>query len=69
MTSVTENVQQEVFDIIKKKNRAFIVFALCFVQAGRARQLGATVYCVGVKDFNETQVSSLNFAKDNQSSH
>lgn len=26
-------------------------------QAGRARQLGATVYCVGVKDFNETQVS------------
>jgi len=25
-------------------------------QAGRSRQLGASVYCVGVKDFNETQV-------------
>ena len=30
---------------------------LCFCQASRARQLGATVYCVGVKDFNETQVN------------
>lgn len=28
-------------------------------QASRARQLGATVYCVGVKDFNETQVNAL----------
>ncbi len=25
-------------------------------QAARARTLGAIVYCVGVKDFNETQV-------------
>lgn len=29
-------------------------------QASRARQLGATVYCVGVKDFNETQVNPSN---------
>lgn len=31
----------------------------CFVlsfKANRSRELGATVYCVGVKDFNETQV-------------
>ncbi|TDH02013.1 hypothetical protein EPR50_G00168760 [Perca flavescens] len=27
-----------------------------FQRASRARQLGATVYCVGVKDFNETQI-------------
>lgn len=27
------------------------------IQAARSRQLGATIYCVGVKDFNETQVS------------
>ena len=31
------------------------VLVVC--QASRARQLGATVYCVGVKDFNETQVN------------
>lgn len=29
---------------------------LIFNQAARARGLGAIVYCVGVKDFNETQV-------------
>lgn len=34
-----------------------MTFVLLCTQAGRARQLGATVYCVGVKDFNETQVS------------
>lgn len=28
-------------------------------QAETARSLGAIVYCVGVKDFNETQVNSL----------
>ncbi len=32
------------------------VFLLCFTQANRSRSLGASVYCVGVKDFNETQV-------------
>lgn len=36
-------------------NCSFIYEGL-FFQAGRARQLGATVYCVGLKDFNETQV-------------
>lgn len=30
-----------------------------FQQAERARSLGAIVYCVGVKDFNETQVTPL----------
>lgn len=48
----------------RKDNRTFIS-PLLFTnhsslpvasQASRARQLGATVYCVGVKDFNETQV-------------
>lgn len=29
---------------------------LSLFQANRSRDLGATVYCVGVKDFNETQV-------------
>lgn len=36
---------------------------ICYVffsnQAARARALGAIVYCVGVKDFNETQVMKL----------
>lgn len=31
---------------------------LSFSQANRSRDLGAIVYCVGVKDFNETQVWS-----------
>lgn len=30
---------------------------LSLFQANRSRELGATVYCVGVKDFNETQVN------------
>lgn len=33
-----------------------INFTFVFQQAERARSLGAIVYCVGVKDFNETQV-------------
>lgn len=33
------------------------VLGVC-VQAQRARSLGAIVYCVGVKDFNQTQVQS-----------
>lgn len=28
-----------------------------YVQAQRARSLGAIIYCVGVKDFNQTQVT------------
>lgn len=31
--------------------------SLSLFQANRSRDLGATVYCVGVKDFNETQVN------------
>ncbi|XP_013859240.1 anthrax toxin receptor 1 isoform X2 [Austrofundulus limnaeus] len=34
------------------------------LEASRARQLGATVYCVGVKDFNETQLSTIADSKD-----
>ena len=34
-------------------------FACVFHQAEEARSLGAIVYCVGVKDFNETQVTQL----------
>ncbi|CAL1569472.1 unnamed protein product [Knipowitschia caucasica] len=33
-------------------------------EAGRARQLGATVYCVGVKDFNQTQLSTIADSQD-----
>ncbi|XP_049595016.1 anthrax toxin receptor 1 [Syngnathus scovelli] len=33
-------------------------------EADRARQLGATVYCVGVKDFNETQLSTIADSED-----
>uniref|UniRef100_A0AAY5EMC7 VWFA domain-containing protein n=1 Tax=Electrophorus electricus TaxID=8005 RepID=A0AAY5EMC7_ELEEL len=32
--------------------------------AGRSRQLGATVYCVGVKDFNETQLAVIADSKE-----
>uniref|UniRef100_A0A672P4E2 ANTXR cell adhesion molecule 1 n=1 Tax=Sinocyclocheilus grahami TaxID=75366 RepID=A0A672P4E2_SINGR len=33
-------------------------------QADRSRQLGASVYCVGVKDFNETQLATIADSKD-----
>ncbi|KAK1883594.1 Anthrax toxin receptor 1 [Dissostichus eleginoides] len=39
-------------------------FDLAQREAGRARQLGATVFCVGVKDFNETQLSTIADSKD-----
>ncbi|XP_068429548.1 anthrax toxin receptor 1 [Clinocottus analis] len=39
-------------------------FDLAQREASRARQLGATVYCVGVKDFNETQLSTIADGKD-----
>ncbi|XP_042251811.1 anthrax toxin receptor 1 isoform X1 [Thunnus albacares] len=39
-------------------------FDLAQREASRARQLGATVYCVGVKDFNETQLSTIADSKD-----
>ncbi|XP_043537185.1 anthrax toxin receptor 1-like isoform X1 [Chiloscyllium plagiosum] len=33
-------------------------------EADRSRSLGATVYCVGVKDFNETQLARIADSKD-----
>ncbi|KTG05789.1 hypothetical protein cypCar_00037087 [Cyprinus carpio] len=30
-----------------------------YVQAQRARSLGAIIYCVGVKDFNQTQLATI----------
>ncbi|XP_023657802.1 anthrax toxin receptor 1 [Paramormyrops kingsleyae] len=33
-------------------------------EANRSRSLGATVYCVGVKDFNETQLAKIADSKD-----
>ncbi|XP_039383860.1 anthrax toxin receptor 1 isoform X1 [Mauremys reevesii] len=33
-------------------------------EANRSRDLGATVYCVGVKDFNETQLARIADSKD-----
>ncbi|KAM4635167.1 anthrax toxin receptor 1 [Polymixia lowei] len=39
-------------------------FDLAEREASRARQLGATVYCVGVKDFNETQLWTIADSKD-----
>uniref|UniRef100_A0A8C3A2Q9 ANTXR cell adhesion molecule 1 n=1 Tax=Cyclopterus lumpus TaxID=8103 RepID=A0A8C3A2Q9_CYCLU len=35
-----------------------------FERVSISRQLGATVYCVGVKDFNETQLSTIADSKD-----
>ncbi|CAL8277624.1 unnamed protein product [Merluccius merluccius] len=39
-------------------------FDLAEREASRARQLGATVYCVGVKEFNETQLWTIADGKD-----
>ncbi|XP_076141063.1 anthrax toxin receptor 1-like [Alosa pseudoharengus] len=39
-------------------------FDLASREASRSRQLGATVYCVGVKDFNETQLATIADSKD-----
>ncbi|KAG7512493.1 anthrax toxin receptor 1-like [Solea senegalensis] len=39
-------------------------FDLAQREASRARQLGASVYCVGVKDFNETQLSTIANSQD-----
>ncbi|KAK7808207.1 hypothetical protein U0070_016932, partial [Myodes glareolus] len=33
-------------------------------EANRSRDLGAIVYCVGVKDFNETQLARIADSKD-----
>jgi hypothetical protein len=38
----------------------FLMSFVSLTQANRSRDLGAIVYCVGVKDFNETQVRSWN---------
>ncbi|KAG7476344.1 hypothetical protein MATL_G00081890 [Megalops atlanticus] len=39
-------------------------FDLAEREASRSRSLGATVYCVGVKDFNETQLATIADSKD-----
>ncbi|XP_026075944.1 anthrax toxin receptor 1 isoform X1 [Carassius auratus] len=39
-------------------------FDLAAREADRSRQLGASVYCVGVKDFNETQLATIADSKD-----
>uniref|UniRef100_A0AAY4AQG4 Anthrax toxin receptor 1 n=1 Tax=Denticeps clupeoides TaxID=299321 RepID=A0AAY4AQG4_9TELE len=39
-------------------------FDLASREADRSRQLGASVYCVGVKDFNETQLATIADSKD-----
>ncbi|XP_061118062.1 anthrax toxin receptor 1-like [Conger conger] len=39
-------------------------FDLAEREASRARQLGAIVYCVGVKDFNETQLATIADSQD-----
>ena len=45
-------------DSVSIRHFTEVYLSVCLMsQAGRARQLGATVYCVGVKDFNETQVN------------
>lgn len=36
--------------------KTWLLLLFFLSQAARARALGAIVYCVGVKDFNETQV-------------
>uniref|UniRef100_A0A9L0SSS6 ANTXR cell adhesion molecule 1 n=1 Tax=Equus caballus TaxID=9796 RepID=A0A9L0SSS6_HORSE len=39
-------------------------FTMKTVKANRSRDLGAIVYCVGVKDFNETQLARIADSKD-----
>ncbi|KAL7848078.1 hypothetical protein AOLI_G00227960 [Acnodon oligacanthus] len=39
-------------------------FDLAAREAARSRQLGATIYCVGVKDFNETQLAMIADSKE-----
>lgn len=39
-------------------------FIMKTVKANRSRDLGAIVYCVGVKDFNETQLARIADSKD-----
>ncbi|XP_073686061.1 anthrax toxin receptor 1 [Garra rufa] len=39
-------------------------FDMAAREADRSRQLGASVYCVGVKDFNETQLATIADSKD-----
>uniref|UniRef100_A0A8C4X2Q6 Anthrax toxin receptor 1 n=1 Tax=Erpetoichthys calabaricus TaxID=27687 RepID=A0A8C4X2Q6_ERPCA len=40
------------------------LFYYAETEANRSRSLGATVYCVGVKDFNETQLAKIADSKD-----
>lgn len=49
-------LEAETFWQFSGSNRFIPLF---FQQAERARSLGAIVYCVGVKDFNETQVITM----------
>ncbi|XP_038141695.1 anthrax toxin receptor 1 [Cyprinodon tularosa] len=40
------------------------LFLYAEIEANRSRSLGASVYCVGVKDFNETQLAKIADSKD-----
>ncbi|KAM6930367.1 anthrax toxin receptor 1 [Xenentodon cancila] len=40
------------------------LFYYAEMEANRSRSLGASVYCVGVKDFNETQLAKIADSKD-----
>uniref|UniRef100_A0A3Q3BEJ6 Anthrax toxin receptor 1 n=1 Tax=Kryptolebias marmoratus TaxID=37003 RepID=A0A3Q3BEJ6_KRYMA len=51
--------KQKLLTILTKyKLPVFLIFVL-FLQAQNARSMGATVYCVGVKDFNQTQLATI----------
>lgn len=49
--------RQKYFDFSAALQEINRVICSVSQQAERARSLGAIVYCVGVKDFNETQVA------------
>uniref|UniRef100_A0A8C9EH54 Anthrax toxin receptor 1 n=1 Tax=Pavo cristatus TaxID=9049 RepID=A0A8C9EH54_PAVCR len=52
----------KIFTLSGGKNRDILGYY--YTGANRSRELGATVYCVGVKDFNETQLARIADSKD-----
>ncbi|OXB74815.1 UNVERIFIED_CONTAM: hypothetical protein H355_000075 [Colinus virginianus] len=59
-----ENVNSQVRSLRSRHPLVFISSLHSLFQANRSRELGATVYCVGVKDFNETQLARIADSKD-----
>ncbi|OXB56949.1 hypothetical protein ASZ78_005399 [Callipepla squamata] len=59
-----ESLNSQVRSLRSQHPLVFILSLHSLFQANRSRELGATVYCVGVKDFNETQLARIADSKD-----